>query len=297
MRFSHAVAILVLVVSAVACSSSSSPQQQQMMMQPPPTTSEVDVDTASYTVQPGQEIRYSCFTMRLPADADTYITQIEPVYGKATHHLAVYYTLTDEPDGAFDCTSLFKPTWMPLYGGGIQSGTLTLPQGSAFHLPKNQQILVQLHLLNASQSPVTDKATIKLTTTTETDLVPAGVWGMLDTQISIPPNAPGDATMDCKPTSPMNVFAVLGHMHQLGTQIELTQNGVAPAIFTEKWNFNDQPTIPQTFQVNAGDSLQLHCQYDNTTSKTVTYGESTFDEMCVIVLYYTPFTSIGGCEK
>jgi hypothetical protein len=299
MRFSHALAVLVLVVSTVACSSSSSPQQQQMMMQPPPppTSSEVDIVTSDYTVQPGQEIRYSCFTMRLPADADTYITQVEPVYGKATHHLAVYYTLADEPDGSFDCSSLFKTTWIPIYGGGVQSGTLTMPQGSAFHLQKNQQILVQLHLLNASQEPVTDKATIKLSTSADTTLTPAGVWGMMDTQISIPPNAPGDITMDCSPKAPMNVFAVLGHMHQLGTHIELTQNGVTPPVFAENWNFNDQPTVPQIFQVNAGDALHLHCQYDNTTSKTVTYGESSFDEMCVMVLYYTPFTTIGGCYK
>jgi hypothetical protein len=290
----RAFAALAFVVSAFACSSQS-PQQQQMT-QPPPGSTEIDLDTASYTVQPGEEKRYFCFTTRLPADQDTYVTQIEPVYGKATHHLAVYYTLTDEPDGAFDCPQLFKPTWIPLYGGGIQSGTLTLPQGAAFHLQKNQQILVQLHLLNASQSPVTDKATIKLSTTADTSVVEAGVWGMLDTQISIPPNAPGDETMDCTTSKPLNVFAVFGHMHQLGTHIELSENG-GPMLFSENWNFNDQPTVAKSFQLNAGDSVHLHCQYDNTTSQAVSYGESSFNEMCAFVLYYTPYHGLDGCQK
>jgi hypothetical protein len=296
MRFSHAVVAQLVVVAAIACSSQS-PQQQQQMMQPPPGgSSEIDVDTASYTVQAGEEKRYYCFTTRLPADKDTYITQIEPVYGKATHHLGVYYTLTDEPDGVFDCPQLFTPTWIPLYGGGIQSGTLTLPQGAAFHLPKNQQILVQLHLLNAGQSPVTDKATIKISTTDDTNSVEAGVFGMLDTQVAIPPNAPGDAAMDCPVKAPMNVFAVFGHMHQLGTHIELSQNG-GPMLFSENWNFNDQPTVAKTFSLNTGDSLHLHCQYQNTTGQMVSYGESSFNEMCAFIVYYTPSQGVTGCEK
>ena len=265
-----------------------------MMMQP--STSELDIDTASYTVQAGEEKRYFCFTTRLPADADTYITQVQPVYGQATHHLGVYYTLADEPEGAFDCPQLFKTTWMPLYAGGIHSGALTLPQGSAFHLPKGQQILVQVHLLNASQAAVTDKATVKLTTTTDQSSVPAGAWGMLDTQISIPPNAAGETSMDCTANMPMNAFAAFGHMHQLGTRITLAKNG-GPMLFSESWNFNDQQTLPAPFQVAAGDSLHLDCQFQNTTNQTVSYGESTFDEMCVMIVYYTPFLGVGGCVK
>src|SRR5581483_6783511 len=200
----------------------------------------IDFDTATYTVQSGEEKRYFCFTTRLPADKDPFITEITPTYGKATHHLGVYYTLADEPDGVFDCPELVRQTWVPLYGGGIQSGTVKTPDGAAFPLKRNQQILVQLHLLNSSPNAVTDKASIHLLTTDAANPTPAGIFGMSDTQIALAPGA-GDVTMDCPISHPMNVFGVFGHMHQLGTHIELSKVG-GPVIYGEDWNFNDQPT-------------------------------------------------------
>ncbi|MCA1664602.1 MAG: hypothetical protein LC659_10095 [Myxococcales bacterium] len=261
-----------------------------------PTTPQISFDTASYIVQPGEEKRYYCFTTRIPSDHDVFVTEITPTYGRATHHLGVYYTLSDEPDGVFDCPELVKQTWIPLYGGGIESGTLAAPPGAAFHLKAGQQILVQLHLLNATPSTVTDKATITLKTTIDTTATPAGMFGMSNTQITLPAQAQGDVTMSCQVGEDMSVFAVFGHMHQLGTRIELSRaNG--SLLFGESWSFDDQPTIPQTFQLAKGDQLTLHCQYQNSTDATVSYGESTNQEMCAFVLYYTPYQHLDGCQQ
>jgi hypothetical protein len=94
----------------------------------------------------------------------------------------------------------------------------------------------------------------------------------------------------------MNVFAVFGHMHQLGTHIDLSRTSGA-MLFAEDWNFDDQPTIPQVFQLKKGDSLTLHCHYQNTTSATVSYGESSSTEMCSFALYYTPYQHLDGCQQ
>ena len=258
--------------------------------------SQIRFDTASYTVQPSEEKRYYCFTTRLPADQDVFVTAITPTYGKATHHLGVYYTLADEPDGVFDCPQLVKQTWIPLYGGGIESGTLAAPPGAAFHLKAGQQILVQLHLLNATTAVVTDKATITFDTTMNSDATPAGMFGMTDTQISLPPQAASDVSMNCQVGEDMSVFAVFGHMHQLGTRIELSRTN-GSMLFGESWDFNNQPTIPQLFQLSQGDQLTLHCHYQNTSDATVAYGESSNDEMCAFVLYYTPYQHLDGCQQ
>jgi hypothetical protein len=262
---------------------------------PPPNPLAFSIDTPMYTVQSAEEKRYFCYTTHLSTEKDLFITQIMPVYGRATHHLGVYYTLAAEPDGVFDCPELVRATWVPLYGGGVQSGTVQVPDGAAFHLAKGQQILVQLHLLNSSPSTVTDKATINFLTTDKPNPTPAGIFGMSDTQISIAANSPGDAAMDCPVTHPLNVFAVFGHMHQLGTHIELTKGTGGPSLFAENWDFNNQPTVPMTFSLVNGDSVHLHCQYDNTTGAAVGYGESSFNEMCAFVLYYTPYTGLDGC--
>src|SRR5262249_51822775 len=150
-----------------------------------------------------------CYTTRLSADHDTALTQVRPIYGKATHHLGVYYTLTDEPDGKFDCPELIKPNWIPLYGGGGESGTLTPPEGSGFKLKAGTQIRVQLHLLNASTSPISDKATIVMKTSDDPNLIPAGGFGFDNRAVSIPANTTNyDQSMGCTAGREMNVFAV-----------------------------------------------------------------------------------------
>lgn len=291
MRLASVVAVgLAMTVGACRGSGTQSPPDLA------PTTPQISFDTASYTVQPNEEKRYYCFTMRLPADQDVFVTEITPKYGRATHHLGVYYTLADEPDGVFDCPELVKQTWIPLYGGGIESGTLAAPSGAAFHLKAGQQILVQLHLLNATPSPVTDKATITLKTTMDTTATPAGMFGMTNTQIMLPAQKQSDVTMNCQVGEDMSVFAVFGHMHQLGTRIELSRTN-GSMLFGETWNFNDQPTIPQLFQLSKGDQLTLHCQYQNSTNAAVSYGESSDQEMCAFVLYYTPYQHLDGCQQ
>lgn len=44
-----------------------------------------------------------------------------------------------------------------------------------------------------------------------------------------------------------------------------------------------------------GDALHTTCTYDNTDGRPVRYGESTFDEMCFVVLFYTPYDGLNGC--
>src|SRR5207342_1099217 len=101
--------------------------------------SELRMELPTYELRPGEEKEYFCYTMTLPEDHETVITEVRPIYGKATHHLGVYQTLAPEPDGQFDCPELFKMTWLPIYGGGVESGRLTTPSNAGFRLPGGTQ--------------------------------------------------------------------------------------------------------------------------------------------------------------
>ncbi len=75
----------------------------------------------------------------------------------------------------------------------------------------------------------------------------------------------------------------------------MSNTSAGKMLYEQSWNFNDQPTTPMQFSVNKGENLNLDCKYQNTTSQTVAYGESTEQEMCAFVLYYTPYPSLDGC--
>ena len=98
--------------------------------------SHVEFSSDAYTLQPGEE-KYFCYTTNLP-DRDIAITSFTPTYGPGTHHILLAQTLAPEPVGFSECPVLFRSTWLPLYAGGISSGTLALPPNTGFK-PKPEE--------------------------------------------------------------------------------------------------------------------------------------------------------------
>lgn len=262
---------------------------------PPPN--QLRVDTPSYTVDPGQEVRYKCFSFHMPADKAVVATEIAPIYGDATHHLVVYTpALNPVPEGAFNCTSLFEPDWVPVYTGGVETTPLVAPPGAGFHFQPNQQLLIQVHLLNTGTKSVDTQAGIVFKTTDDTSLTPAGIYGLDNFVIDIPPQSTGTTvSMDCPAKYDLDVFSVFGHMHTRGQKIEFFVDGQSK--FSQTWDFNNQLISPLSLHVAQGSTLRVDCTYNNPGSTDVMYGESTDNEMCAFVLWYTPFSMYDGCQK
>jgi len=256
------------------------------------------IETPAYSLTPGEDKRYFCYSTRV--DQDAMVTGVDPVYGKATHHLGVFATTADEPDGVFDCPELLKDTWMPLYVGGIAGGSLALPTGTAYHFAKGAQILVQVHLVNVTTSPVSDRVFVFLPTTSDTTSKPAGAFFLSNQSFSIPAHAMSyDAAMDCMVGKDMDVFALLPHMHQLGRHITLSKATMPTydVLFDSAWSFENEPTVPKSFMLASSDSLHLDCAFVNPGAMPVNYGQQYSDEMCTFFVYYTPFDMFTGCKK
>jgi hypothetical protein len=255
----------------------------------------VTLTSDAYTLKPGEEEFY-CYAMTLKSDI--VITGFTPTYGQATHHILFAQTLAEEPDGFSNCHVLIKTSWAPLFVGGKETTPLKLPEGVGMKLTAGTQILLQLHLLNSSAKPITDKTAVTMAGAPDPNapFTPAGIFGLDDEKISIPAGAAGfQQSMQCTPGKKLNVFAYLGHMHRIGTHMNLQQNG--QTVIDEGWNFDAQPTTPKTMVINPTDQLKLTCTYTNTSDQAVVWGESTLNEMCAMVFYYTNFEGLDGCQQ
>ena len=253
-----------------------------------------------YTLQPGQE-NYLCYTMNLPSD-DIVLTKIVPTYGIGTHHILLAQTIAPEPKGKSECKVLFKTTWVPLYAGGKDSGQLALPSDSGFKpVVKGQQILLQLHLQNTTSAPITARTSMHIEYAPAATVTKrAGIWGMDDRAIALAPHsASTKMSMSCMADKEMSVFGVLGHMHKFGKRLTLSRGKTlgAEVLYDEPWQFDLQPIVPKVFTVAKGDQMFLECEHANNGDKTIGYGESSDNEMCSAVLYYTPYDSLDGCIK
>ena len=264
----------------------------------PPDTPHSDV-TAAYTLQPGDE-KYFCYTINLPADRDIAITKMTPKYGIGTHHILFAQTITPEADGFTECPVLIRDTWLPLYTGGLNSGPLELPPSTGFTvLQRGQQVLLQLHLQNVSDQPITDTTTMRVDYTDVTpELIPAGIFGFDNRKLDIPAHTNAAVNqMNCSVDRDLDVFAVLGHMHKHGTHLDVSR-GVSAGdemLYAEDWNFETQPVTPMTYKVHKSDNIFLRCTHANSGDAAVPYGESSDTEMCAFVMFYAPAAGLDGC--
>jgi len=251
--------------------------------------------STAVTMAPGEE-QYLCWSFVLPSTAPLNIIATQPqVSPHGVHHYAVFTktgAVPAQPNG-YDC-KVMDATWSLVAGGGVGTPGITFPAGTSMNLAGGTQIVLQLHLLNATSAAETPTGIINLLGTSETNLQPVGllIAGTLD--ISIPPHQSDvKVTGGCAaPFDMPNVFATFPHMHQLGTNIfiSLTAKGSkTPNVLIDKsWDFGSQGVYPATGTAKAGDQVEVQCTYDNTTADTVVFGESTTNEMCLGVLYYWP---------
>jgi hypothetical protein len=78
-------------------------------------------------------------------------------------------------------------------------------------------------------------------------------------------------------------------MHMLGTSMTLELGPSADSMQTvyarDPYNFNDQTIDGTDVVVEGGQHARLTCNYNNTRQEAVTYGESSFNEMCFLIMF------------
>ena len=112
---------------------------------------------------------------------------------------------------------------------------------------------------------------------------------------------------DCTTTirSPIKIYGVTAHMHQLGKNINLTYTEFSTkketAIMSRPvWDFDNQTTdwLTKPLFAMPGDTLKVTCTFDvglrallpefnNISPNYIVWGEGTRDEMCLAIINYT----------
>lgn len=258
------------------------------------------IKTPDYSLNAGEE-KYLCYAVQLAEANDIAITAFQSYTSDQVHHMEVFHALAPETPGLNPCDGTFKLTWLPIFGGGNNAGGLQLPDGAGFKLPKDAQLLVQIHLLNATQSPVTQHLVVNMDYADDpSSVTPAGIFAFGSMTINLPAGANNmQVTSSCNLPLNMNVFAAQPHMHYLGTklQFELGPSDSSSQVVYQRnpWQFGGQPIDNWVTNLQQGQFGRVTCTYDNTTDHDVSYGESTTNEMCYLVLFYTPFDKLNGC--
>ena len=113
--------------------------------------------------------------------------------------------------------------------------------------------------------------------------------------LNIPPGV-STQTGTCTALSEINVLSFQPHMHQLGTHLTYTVTPAAGSpymLYDQDYTFDGQEHVmfDPVRTLHSGDQLKIDCTYNNTTGNTVTFGESSNDEMCLAGITLYPYNA------
>jgi hypothetical protein len=250
---------------------------------------------SSWSLQPGTEI-YQCATMTVAQDM--YISELKPLIPLGTHHTVVSIGVPSKPDNpGYVCSDPFEFGGPFIYGTGVGSKPFVYPDGVALYLRAGQQVHINLHLYNTGDSVLTGTSGVEVK-----EVAAASVQHKARVEItgpntlSIPPGISTQTSTCTISATEVNLLSFQPHMHQLGTHLTYTvtpTTGSPRVLYDQNYTFDGQEhvMIDPVLTLHAGDQVRIDCTYNNTTANTVTFGESSNDEMCLAGITMYPSTA------
>jgi hypothetical protein len=260
------------------------------------TDTEIIFRTEPFTLQPGQE-RFVCYTQTLTEDTvvDGYTTRANPI----VHHVVLAKTSGTEPEGSSECDVLFRLAWEPMFLSGAGATDIDFPEGVGQVLPAGTRLLAQLHLLNSSAKPVTDAAEIRMDPSPLKNPRPMASYALGNLDVNLPPQSAGKIESVCTVPETVDFVAAFPHMHLMGTSLTFevgpSADRLTKVFERNPYDFDDQRLELINLKLNAGDVTRVTCNYQNTTDQTITFGESTHNEMCFLIGFAAGRENISGC--
>lgn len=236
--------------------------------------------------------RYQCFTFRNVVAADQFIRRFDILidHPEVLHHVVLFRaTGADDGSTSYQCQgspedTLYTYTWAP------GQDALQFPDGGLRIRPTDRYIL-QIHYNNSRElTGLRDRSGVRMMLSppegTEYGMVALGPLGF-----AVAPRSEQRVSSACTLPAGTRVLASMPHMHEIGSAYEqfLLRGGQrTPIIGLTNWRFESQYFYETPLTIEPGDRIETACTFNNTTSRTVTNGARTTDEMCFGFTYVTP---------
>ena len=287
------------LTTATDAAAAVSPDPEPMAMPTVKPESELhELVGADWELEPNTE-KYICVWQTMTETV--YFDQSRGLSPVGTHHVVL--SLSDDPlqpDGIRECDVATVGTHN-VSGGGVGTRSRILPPGVAVKLPAGSQLLLNLHLFNASDEPLRGRSGTLIKAVDEKDvsvLTDAMIAGT--TTLNVPPGR-STTTGKCTISQELTVFSVFPHMHQTGVALQAVAHTAARGdvvLFDGPYDFDDQQFYRiEMLPLKPGDVVDVTCTYENPRNQTLHWGGSSLDEMCQAGLGRIPAGGPSLCTK
>lgn len=308
---------ILISISLAACGGSSNPPGDDAPPDGPPISGDhFSLTWGPVTVQPGGE-NTQCVNLPLGNAGPVKIKTFHNTLSTLSHHFIVYRNNSDEAEYTtpqncqpFAGTLDVQGGSSPLMITQRHDETLTLPDGVAYSFGANQMIKLEMHFINGGDSAAEATATAEFYVVPDAEVQDEAEFLFIGTPDINYTLAPGESVTRQAyfpvPSSldGVNVFALTGHTHKRGTDMDVSTAPSEAGSRTEVYN----PTPfswsePETrrhdppFTIPSGGGFDFQCTWTNNeaTSQSFGFGESANDEMCFFWAYYYPSKGAKVC--
>ncbi|HKO93478.1 MAG TPA: hypothetical protein VJU61_20130, partial [Polyangiaceae bacterium] len=155
---------------------------------------------------------------------------------------------------------------------------------------------LEVHYFNTSPTAAVeeDASGVEFCVTSHKRAQEAAVHWLGTMSINLPAHTKKDVSSTCKPMitdGPVHLMTLSAHMHKTGVHARAIlnrANGGAPlTLIDDPFDFMEQSGFKEPRDgsapdvlINAGDSIDVTCTFDNKTNQAKTFGSNTEDEMC-----------------
>lgn len=228
---------------------------------------------------------YRCAYKTVPEDV--YIVAFSPLTPPGTHHTTLEIQASGVgPDVVTWCEGPPADGARRLQGSGVGTKPVELPQGVAMKVAKGERLVMNLHLFNVGDTILSGTSGMWIKTVpaeTAVQLAEAVLAGPLSLNI---PDGRSTQSGRCTFQAPATIYSLGPHMHQLGVHMRVTAHrsiSDEQVIYDANYDFTHQLMYPiEPIEMAAGDWLDIECTYENSTGKTVFWGNSSLSEMCFV---------------
>jgi hypothetical protein len=251
------------------------------------------VTMGTFTVPPNGEVYY-CQSFANPWGAQVDIKTYSLDMANGSHHMFAFYQT-----GATDGTVAACPEGGLTFGAFTFTAqahqvTQTYPATVGATIPANTGFNMMVHYLNTGTTTITSHVALTMYVAKPNVVTNhAGVIFLNNAGITIQPNSMQTATSTY--TLPQNVSIMYAdsHMHNLATNFIATYGNNQTLFQTTEWQEPPALVYSPPLQLSAGTTITWSCTYNNTTSNTLTFGESALKNvMCISTNIYYPVSDV-----
>jgi hypothetical protein len=268
-----------------------------------------------FDVAPATELTDLCVAVTLHNKEPIYVNAVDMVGATGIHHSNWFWVPNNDrwngfPEGSFSCAAGDGNRPFDQQAAAIDGGVLfaqstqatsevqAFPAGAVIRIQPNARVIAGLHLLNATDGPLSIPLALHLTPIPEREVTTILTgFAMENEAIALPPEARSRFNIECDLSQNLGGVAwnfgfyhALAHYHKQGVALRFEairdSDGGVDTIWSTESQIGDElgSMLDPAFDMTGHSKLRLSCTYDNPTASTITWGNGD-GEMCIALAY------------